>query len=292
MKSNISLQDINSGQKIIDKLLETNPRLLPFYLKSSIPQYLRFKPNIKKYGLWTSSIPSPQDQKYDKIIFLASGLAAAGKDSLFREITNLIPNMFYKTITATSRTPRPDEVNEIDYLFFQTDEFITSIKHNEFIEFIKRGETYYGLPKKSLDYAFNQSKPIIYCQIEMSGWSRLEKYLQSKKLKLLIIKGFIMPDMSISEYLNWLTCQRLKEDLESRIRKSGWEIQQAASKADIILTNRIREDSPTINYLARSVINYLIRTANLTNYPKLTTPTDSLTESQSLKIISAHDAIY
>jgi guanylate kinase len=290
MKSNISQKDISSGKKIIDNLLKKNPRLLPFYLQEILPQYQKFSPNIKKYGLWCCpNLLNKKPSKYDKIVFLASGLAAAGKDSIFHEMTTLVPEMFFKTITATSRSQREGEVNEIDYFFYQTQTFLNLLKNNEFLEFIKRGDTYYGLPKKSLDFAFNQPKPVIYCQIEMSGWTKLEKYLKSKNKNILIIKEFIMPDMSISEYVSWLTNQRKEEDLESRINKSGWEIQKAATKADIILTNRIRENVPTLNYLAKTVINQIIEVANL-NLSKLTTPTDKLIKlNKTSEIITTHD---
>lgn len=293
MKSNISKKDIDSGKKIISDLLVKNPRLLPFYLQEILPQYKKFLPDIKKYGLWCCpKLLNKNPTKYDKIVFLANGLAAAGKDSLYSKMVNLVPDMFFKTITATSRPPREGEVDETDYFFYQTREFLDSLKNDEFLEFIKRGETYYGLPKKSLDFAFNQPKPIIYCQIEMSGWSKLERYLKSKNLNILVIKQFIMPDMSISEYINWLTNQRLGEDLESRINKSGWEIQKAAIKADIILTNRIRENIPTLSYLAKTIINQLIQIGNLTEINQFKTPTDNLIPQNDInQIISIHDSL-
>ena len=294
MKSNISTKDISAGKKVIENLLVKNPRLLPYHLKEVIPKYKKFSPDIYRYGLWCcrKSLPKNKNIKYDKVIFLASGLAAAGKDSIYKEMTDLVPNMFFKTITATSRPPREGEIDEVDYFFYQPNDFLNSLKNSEFLEFIKRGETYYGLPKKSLDYAFNQPKPVIYCQIEMSGWSKLEKYLKSKNLNILIIKEFIMPDMSVSEYINWLTTNRLGEDLESRINKSGWEIQKAATKANIILTNRIRENIPTLNYIAKTVINQLIETANLTEFSPFETITNELPTVKNIEeIISTHDNI-
>lgn len=292
MKSNLSPKDIANGKKVIDTILIKNPRLIPLYLQEIIPKYQKFLPDIKKYGLWCCpKIIENTNLKYDKIILLINGLAAAGKDSLYQEMTNLYPNLFFKTVTATSRPPRENETNEIDYFFYQPKIFLNSIKNKEFLEFIKRGETYYGLPKKSIDHAFNQPKPVIYCQIEMSGWSKLEKYIKSKNLNTLIIKGFIMPDMSLSEYLNWLTEQRISEDLESRINKSGWEIQKAASKADIIITNRIRNNLPTLEYLAKTVINEIINISNL-NIPKFKIITDHLKQNSNPKeIISTHDSL-
>ncbi len=290
MKSNISQKDINSGKQIINKLLETNPRLIPSQLKSSLPKYSKFVPDITKYGLWYRQKSfSKKNIKYDKILFLASGLAAAGKDSLYTEMVNLNPNLFHKTVTATSRSPRENEINEVDYFFYEKNDFLNSLKNKEFLEFIKRGESLYGLPKKSIDYAFNQPKPIVYCQIEMSGWPRLEKYIKSKYPNTLIIKEFIMPDMSISEYVTWLTQTRKQEDLESRINKSGWEIQKAAAKANIIITNRIRDNIPTLNYLAKTILNQIIDLGNL-NLDKFKTPADNLNHTKNHEeIITAHD---
>lgn len=292
MKSNLSPKDIANGKKVINTILIKNPRLIPFYLQEILPKYKKFLPDIKKYGLWCCpKITQKINPKYDKIILLINGLAAAGKDSLYQEMINLSPNLFFKTITATSRPPRENEINETDYFFYQPKDFLNSIKNQEFLEFLKRGETYYGLPKKSIDYALNQPKPIIYCQIEMSGWSKLEKYIKSQNLNTLIIKGFIMPDMSLSEYLNWLTQQRINEDLESRINKSGWEIQKAASKADIIITNRIRDNIPTIKYLAKTIINEIIDNSKL-NISKFKNITDHLKQNKNPEeIISAHDSL-
>ena len=289
MKSNISQKDINSGKKIINKLLVENPRLLPIYLQKIIPKYKKFIPDIKKYGLWVCNKSFSKNIKYDKIVFLASGLAAAGKDSIYSQMAELNPNLFHRTITATSRPPRKNEINEVDYFFYETKEFLELLKNNEFLEFIKRGDSYYGLPKKSIDQAFNQSKPIIYCQIEMSGWPRLEKYIKSKDKNTLIIKEFIMPDMSVSEYVEWLKTERANENVESRINKSGWEIQKAADKANIILTNRIRKNVPTLDYLAKTVINQIIESGNL-NISKFDTPTTHLnTSKKTEEIIAAHD---
>jgi len=292
MKSNISVKEINSGKEIINKLLENNQRILPCFLKEVVSKYKRFTPDIKKYGLWLSQKKITKNNSPDKILFLVGGLAASGKDSIYNEMINLTPNLFHKTITATSRPPRDGERDEVDYFFYQTDDFLNSLKNNEFLEFIKRGDSYYGLPKKSLDYAFNQPKPIIYCQIEMSGWSKLEKYIKSANPNILVIKEFIFPDMTISEYVEWLKEKRAGEDLESRINKSGWEIKKAASKADFILTNRIRENIPTLTYLAKTVINQIKEISQHSDIPIFQTPTDNLLKNKNTEeIINSHDSI-
>jgi guanylate kinase len=292
MKSNISTKEINSGKEIINQLFEDNPRILPCFLKKVVSKYQKFTPDIKKYGLWLSKKKKSKINSPDKILFLVGGLAASGKDSIYNEMVNLTPNLFHKAITATSRPPREGEINEIDYFFYKTNDFLKSLKNDEFLEFIKRGDSYYGLPKKSIDYAFNQPKPIIYCQIEMSGWTKLEKYVKSKNPNVLIIKEFIFPDMTVSEYVEWLKEKRVNEDLDSRINKSGWEIKKAASKADFILTNRIRENIPTLTYLAKTVINQIKEISQHPDIPVYQTPTDNLPKNKNTEeIINSHDSI-
>ncbi len=296
MKPNISQKEFDTGEIIINQLFISNPRLLPYFLKHYLPDYENFSPEITKYGLWFSknfSIQKESKLKYDKIVFLCNGLAASGKDSIYSEMKNLSPNLFFKTVTATSRPMREGEINEVDYFFYKPDEFLGSLERDEFLEFIKRGETYYGLPKKSLDFAFNQPNPIIYCQIEMSGWSKLEEYINTiKDKKVLIIKAFVLPDMSFAEYIDWLKYKRANDDLSSRISKTGWELKNAPQKADFIITNRIRENSPTLTYIAKTIINQLIETAKLSEFQKFITPTEKLSSTKKIKeVISIHDSI-
>ncbi len=294
MKSNISDKEINSGKQIIDRLLLSNPLLSPHLLKKYIPEYTNFYPDIKQYGLWFFKKQKVNKLlKYDKIVFLLNGLAASGKDSIFNKMCKLKPNLFFKTITATSRLPRKNEIDSIDYFFYKNiSSFKTAIKKNEFIEYIKRGDTFYGLPKKSFKQAFSQPKPITYCQIEMSGWPKLERYLNSLNKNILVIKAFVLPNMSMSNYLEWLVQNRGKEDIKSRISKSGWELEQAPKQVDFFVVNRINTKIPTLTYIAKTIINSLIPFIKTPKFKKCFVPTDVLKPTKNIaKIVKIHNSI-
>ena len=244
MKSNISKKEIESGKEIIEKLSQLNPKLFPHLLKEIIPSYKKFLPSLKKYGLWLSKKTKQAKfkQKYNKIMLLISGLTAGGKDAIREEMEKLAPNLFLKTVTATSRPPREGEIHGKDYYFFESHKtFKQSLKNGEFLEYYRRGESYYGLPKKSLDDAIDNPAPIIFSQIEMSGWSKTEKYISTKQSNIFVLKIFVMPDMNFSDYKNWLIQKRSDNDLEPRLNKTGWELKKAPKKANFIVTNRIRE---------------------------------------------------
>lgn len=260
MKSNISKKDINSGKEVIEKLSKLNTKLIPQYLKEIIPEYKKFLPHPKKYGLWSSKKVklAKFNQKYDKILLLLSGLTASGKDAIREEMQKLAPNLFSKSITATSRPPREGEIDQKDYYFYESHKILLqSIKNGEFIEYYKRGETYYGLPKKSLENSINHPNPVIFSQIEMSGWSKAEKHISTINQNIFVLKIFILPEMDFSTYQNWLSEKRNDADLESRLNKTGWELKKAPKKTDLIITNRFEKDTNSLTKTAQTIVDQI-----------------------------------
>lgn len=298
MKSNLSKKDIESGKEIIEKLSQLNPKLYPHLLKDIIPSYKKFFPHPNKYGLWSSTkTKHPKfSQKYDKILLLFSGVTAGGKDAIHQEMERLAPNLFLKTVTGTSRPPREGEIHGQDYYFFESHQtFKQSIKNGEFLEYIKRGETFYGLPKKSLNDAINQSSPVIFTQIEMSGWSKAEKYISTiSQTNIFVLKIFVMPDMNFADYKDWLSQKRNDSDLNSRLDKTGWELKKAPKKADFIVTNRIRENSQSLTYTAQTIINQitdLLKTSEFSKFPTPFKTNQKFKKKDIDSILQFHDSI-
>lgn len=261
MKSNISKKEINSGKEIIDKLSKLDPKLLPHSLKDIISDYKKFTQHDDKHGLWSSTKTKHKkfNQKYDKILLLLSGITAGGKDAIRQEMDKLYPNLFLKTVTATSRPKRDGEIHGKDYYFINSHkEFRQSIKNNELFEYIKRGDSFYGLPRKSLEDALKHPCPIICSQIELSSWSKIEKYIYNiTEANILVVKIFIMPEMSFSEYKKWLAINR-DDEMESRLNKTGWEIKKAAKKSHFILINKIEKTKKSLTKTAKSTADHLL----------------------------------
>lgn len=74
------------------------------------------------------------------------GASASGKT----DITKLLIEEYgyKKMITTTSRKPRHDEINGIDYNFISRKVFENRIKKDKFLEYVLYNENYYGTPKK------------------------------------------------------------------------------------------------------------------------------------------------
>ena len=66
-------------------------------------------------------------------LIVLSGPSGAGKDSIIRELKNYYHN-FWVSVSMTSRAPRGEEVDGIDYFFVSKEEFEKHIKNNDFLD--------------------------------------------------------------------------------------------------------------------------------------------------------------
>ena len=96
----------------------------------------------------------------DGIIVVLSSPSGAGKTTLVKKIAQ--KNNFKISISYTTRKPRTNEVNVNDYFFISEDEFKKLIKNQEFLEYAKVFENYYGSTKSKVIENLNEGTNIIF----------------------------------------------------------------------------------------------------------------------------------
>lgn len=80
----------------------------------------------------------------NKIKILAlMGEAGAGKDTVMQALLRQYPEL-YEIVSCTSRPPRENEVNHINYHFYSREDFEDKIKNNEMLEYTEFNNWYYG----------------------------------------------------------------------------------------------------------------------------------------------------
>ena len=84
--------------------------------------------------------------KNEGTMFVLSSPSGAGKTTLTKKLAFNNSN-FVISISHTTRTPRPNEVNGKDYYFVSEEDFNYLIKENEFYEYAKIFDNYYGTLK-------------------------------------------------------------------------------------------------------------------------------------------------
>ena len=120
----------------------------------------------------------------ENIMVILSSPSGVGKTTLTKKIQQKYPN-FKISVSHTTRTPRSNEVDGIDYHFVSHKEFKALINENKFYEYAKIFENYYGTLKKNVDEAII-SNDIIF-DIDWQGTKQLSKFKNLTLIKIYLI---------------------------------------------------------------------------------------------------------
>ena len=123
--------------------------------------------------------------KEECVLLILSSPSGAGKTSLSKKIKKEIKN-FEISISHTTRKPRNDEVDGKDYHFISKEEFLKKINNNEFYEYAKIYDNYYGTSRKAVNDLLEKNKNIIF-DIDWQGTQQLVKFSNLKFLKVFLL---------------------------------------------------------------------------------------------------------
>src|SRR3989339_783825 len=107
------------------------------------------------------------------LLVIISSPSGGGKDSVINAILKKIPNSA-RLLTTTSRQPRPDQKEGIDYHFISLKKFKEKIKRDKFVEYNFYADNYYGVEKKVLNKTL-KNNDLILSQIEVNGKHNFDK---------------------------------------------------------------------------------------------------------------------
>ena len=90
----------------------------------------------------------------DKFLFVVSGAAGTGKDSVVKALREAHPEI-EKTVSATTRSPRPGEQEGVDYYYRTQEQFRQLIDTDQVVEYNFYNGNYYGTLREEVDGAAN-----------------------------------------------------------------------------------------------------------------------------------------
>jgi len=105
--------------------------------------------------------------KRQGILVVVSGFAGTGKGTVMKELLNRYDS-YALSISATTRNPRPGEVDGREYFFKTKEEFEQMIEAGEFVEYACYVGNYYGTPQKYVEEQLEAGKDVIL-EIEIQG---------------------------------------------------------------------------------------------------------------------------
>ena len=100
-------------------------------------------------------------------LIVVSGPSGAGKSTLIRASLEEVPELAY-SVSATTRRPRPGEVDGIDYIFLSRQEFERWIQEGRFLEWAEYSGNLYGTPERKVEEFLDEGKSVIL-ELELQG---------------------------------------------------------------------------------------------------------------------------
>ena len=147
-------------------------------------------------------------QESDNIMVILSSPSGAGKTTITKKIQQKYQS-FKISVSHTTRKPRPNEIDGVDYYFVSEDKFKNLISNKKFYEHAKIFDNYYGTLKETVDQSIKKNDIIF--DIDWQGTQQLSKF---KNLKL--IKIYLIPPSK----------EELKKRLIKRNQDSAQEVER------------------------------------------------------------------
>lgn len=164
-------------------------------------------------------------------VIIFSAPSGSGKSTIVSHILKLHPEMEF-SVSATSRAPRGQERNGIEYHFFTADEFRKMIAEDKFVEYEEvYAGSFYGTLKSEIQRIWDKGHVIIF-DVDVKGGVNLKKYFGDKALSVFIQAP------SVEELRKRLVARGTDsaEAIAKRVAKASEEMTYA-DKFDYILVN-------------------------------------------------------
>ncbi|MEG0250167.1 MAG: guanylate kinase [Peptostreptococcus sp.] len=108
------------------------------------------------------------------LLLVISGPSGAGKGTICKELMKVSKEHMRLSISATTRAPRDGEKEGINYFYKSMQEFESMIEEEEFLEYAKIYDNYYGTPRKAIFDELDKGNDVIL-EIEMQGAMQIKK---------------------------------------------------------------------------------------------------------------------
>lgn len=151
-------------------------------------------------------------------LFVISGASGVGKGTILELMMKKRPDLLF-SVSATTRPPRPGEVEGVQYYFVTREQFLDMIARGEFLEYDVHAAHYYGTPRGQAEEKL--ARGTVLLDIEPNGARQVKQALPDATLI------FIMPP-SMEELERRLRGRgdTPEEQIRMRLERAAWEMEQ------------------------------------------------------------------
>lgn len=171
------------------------------------------------------------------ILFIIASPSGGGKSTICKELLRTDPHLAF-SVSYTSRPPRPQERDGIDYHFVSREQFQEKVQRGDFLEWAIYVDNYYGTERAATRAVIESGRDILL-DIDIQGGDSIKSAMPE------CVRIFILPPSRDR------LCQRLRdrgtntpEDLAKRLQTASREVLKAA-EYDYMVVNDSLEDAVT-----------------------------------------------
>ena len=186
--------------------------------------------------------------KEDGVMIVLSSPSGAGKTTLSKLLSK--QNNYCISVSHTTRKPRINEIDSQDYHFVSEEKFKSLIKNNEFLEYAKVFNNYYGTVKSSVINNLDKGKKLIF-DIDWQGTEQIKE----KKLQYKLITFFILPP-SKKVLFERLSNRDMKDKLivEERMKQFSKDVLHWNNYDYVVINDNLENCYNEVNHLIKSEI--------------------------------------
>ena len=183
-----------------------------------------------------------QRKSNSKIIVISSP-SGGGKTSIVKNVLKEFSEIVF-SISATTRPKRNNEIDGVDYYFISEEQFLEKIQRDEFIEWERFYDYYYGTPKELVNNTLKSNKSILL-ELDVKGALSVKKLYPDSIIIFIDVPSF-------EELIKRLQIRNTESetDFKKRIERAKMELSYK-DKFDYIFVNK------DLNEVTNQVINLL-----------------------------------
>ena len=185
----------------------------------------------------------------DGVMIILSSPSGAGKTTLVSLLAKL--DNFEVSISHTTRQPRANEVHDKDYFFVSEEKFNRLIKNEEFLEYAKVFNNFYGTTRTPVIDKLNKGKNVLF-DIDWQGADQIK----NKKLDYKLITFFILPP-SKEVLFERLSKRHMNDKLmaEERMNQFERDVLHWINYDFVVINNDLNECYIKITNLVNATLN-------------------------------------
>ncbi len=170
------------------------------------------------------------------VLLVISGPSGVGKGTVIKRLFEMDENLYF-SVSATTRKPRPGEIDGVHYSFKTNEQFEHDIETGEMLEHANFNGNYYGTPKSAIEEEIASGKDIVL-DIEIQGAKSVKRLMPEAVLV------YILPP-SIDELKRRLIGRNTEDaqTIAGRLHTAYNELHEAPELYDFFIVNDTVENA-------------------------------------------------